>query len=299
MLADKIRWSGKFFKKRHHDIDLSIRRLSCTSIRRKSVEQIVVEQLQESSMASLPAASPVVRTYFVDELVSIFAARLGRDPREFYQLTLVPEGPRTSLQSRGSINPAAVRLEVCKTLAGLNYIGAVDLAAYDISTQHRQHLRTISLHAHLIVWGGDAKLIRGLVSAFDRENYPLLPGFKPAFAEQLTDAGRTEWLRYTVKFPVKEYQAWAKPKKPGRWKQEKKPIRPGTAARLAALLAPFSLREILISGGEGAEILSSALKRTRMIIRDRQQDARRGNVTRVFGREVANRLDREITAICG
>lgn len=141
--------------------------------------------------------------------------------------------------------------------------------------------------------------MRRIVARFNRETEPILNGFRPGDCRPRSDTDPEEWMRYTLKFPVKEYQLirrleddavgdWCS--ETSGWDQPKKLIRPGTAALLANKLARFTIPEILLSGGDGCQIASEAVQNARQRLRRDLQKSTRRRVRRVFGRHVVSKV---------
>ncbi|MBX3581660.1 MAG: hypothetical protein KF810_07195 [Rhizobiaceae bacterium] len=294
----KARWTKKHFNTLHQYVDGGIRRLSATRRRRDKLSSQAVACLKRANQPWLPASNMTARIVFAEEIIkAVSRSTAYRREVPYFAVTLVPFTKLVQLDGGEPLEVSQVKTAVLRTLAGLNYIGAIDLAPYrQFPTARDTTENIICVHAHVLVWGCDEIKMRRIVSRFNRETEPILNDFRPGDCRPRSDTQPKEWIRYTLKFPVKEYQLVRKLEddtlgdgwtETSRWKQLKKLIRPGTAALLANKLARFTIPDILLSGGDGCQIASEAVRNARQRLKRDLQRSTRRSVRRVFGRHVA------------
>lgn len=225
----------------------------------------------------LPAGNFRARICLAEALVSSFKSAGLLLKGAYFFVTLIPDGFTTASRREGAWLEE-LRVWTEGALAGLSYVAAIDVGAYiSLAFQPGRRDTLFSWHIHAIVWRQDQRCcpeayVHGLVHGLNMSTIPLLPGFLPAHYRKISYDVCLKRLLYSVKFPISEFQAWPTASTgqndqlrptPPQWNQRPKPIRPGTAARIASQLAAYSLDKIVFGDGQGHHIVAAALDKAR------------------------------------
>jgi hypothetical protein len=219
-----------------------------------------------SRIAYAEIATAVFRRYVRDhELETFFFVTLS--PNDFVaplSQTAVPDLDR-------------LKVWASKVLRGFCYIAIVEPAYYgNISLDPRCRSGSVSWHCHALVWGTDEQEIRRLVEAVSREFACLVPGASAAHLRKLKRKGAEGRLAYMLKAPLDEYLIYplkAERVDPetgevttspsGRFRQRKRPIRPGAAIRMQDTLSAISIPMLTFAGRNGNTIWDRARQKAK------------------------------------
>jgi hypothetical protein len=164
----------------------------------------------------------------------------------------------------------AAKRKIRNALKGMDYIATIEIGIYPgISFDPRKKAQgcLVSFHAHAVVWASSrSKLERHKKTISDRftpvhkqdtKTYPIINNLKV-----LKDVLKV--LRYLTKMPSDGYQL--KEGKAGHL-QEHAPLNAGHLYRLFEFLKDYSIYDVWIAGGRGAEIMRDVRRDIRELLK--------------------------------
>lgn len=281
------------YDRAHLERDHSLKKYLISGWGRKSPHSEVIEELKEASARSLFATNTRARLALTKAiLMQIRRIAYGRNVAF---VTLAPARFVTPLSRAASFDPTKLEIWAKKVLAGYNFIGAVDLALYiNLSANTASKAPSVAWHVHLLVWNFDQGKLQWVLDRINDEERSFVPG-RPTAHMRLLRPGAIEGRAvYIMKAPLSEYMVYPRKeaedesgfddfelKQRGRMEQRKRPLRPGNAIKLCHVLSGRTLPSLMVSGGEGVEILRPALRKARAGIKE-SDDRKQSRLERLF-----------------
>jgi hypothetical protein len=222
---------------------------------------------------------------------------IGKDT-PFFFVTLAPKKYAVPYAEARGFDVKSLKAWVRQKLGDCNFIGMIEAAHYpNLGLVQGRIDKTVSWHAHLLVWGIREFELKAIVDATNAREQPLVPRKRPAHYKPLDCREVKGQILYMTKAPMKEHFIYPKAKeaidpetgeitkvKTDRWKQRKRPYRRVGLAKMTVVLAKCRLVDLLFAGGKGkalqAAIKTEALKPLERHERQRQLRVARRPVLR-------------------
>ncbi len=215
-------------------------------------------------------------------------AKLAEGDQEIrlFWVSLIPKQFDVPEDEAAGFNPKRLHAWTHQVLRGLSYVGMVEAALYtNLSALMSGHQRTVSWHAHLIVWGAGEARVQQIMNGINQRYVALLPGVNPAYAVPITGEQALGKTLYMLKAPQSEHRVYPRKveeidyetgevsqRSTGRFKQKKRALRPRDLAKICKVLADKHLDQLALAGGQGREVLAAI--RYEALKPLRQQEAR-------------------------
>ena len=193
----------------------------------------------------------------------------------------------------GCFDPAPLRAWAHEQLDGLNYVGWIEGAYFGNYFQEPERPR-VSFHFHTIVWNPARPSVKAVADRIQLNERPCVFGMGASDYRTIPPAEFEDRVRYMSKGFINEYRlldgegherSTVKPR--GRVRPGKRPLRPGAAVKLMLTIGAAGLRDYLIAGGQGVEVMEAALAQARDQL-SRQQAVRQRRIARaVWGGQAA------------
>src|SRR3954466_1674520 len=172
----------------------------------------------------------------------------------FSWVTLIPNQFVVPEDAAASFDPKRLQAWARQELRGLSFISMVEPALYtnvgDIMAGVR---RVVSWHVHAIAWGVIEARLAAIKDGINNRYEALLPGVDVAKFELVANDDVVGKALYMLKAPQSEYRVYPKRTEKidretgeittpttGRFKQRKRPLRPGDMVRMCKVLADKS-----------------------------------------------------------
>lgn len=139
-----------------------------------------------------------------------------------------------------------------------NYVGMLDASFYGSSVPFIHYKHVANLHTHALVWNARESELAECRSAVNRSTRALMPYGEAMQYQAINPADLRQIFWYTHKTPYKFYQL-SRRKVSDRPFQNKRQLSGVNALRLADLLSGVSLTDLIVSGGEGSDLVARAL----------------------------------------
>ena len=160
-----------------------------------------------------------------------------------------------------------------KGLTGLSYVGQIEPGLYTNVAQgtYFSGKRMVSWHFHGLVWGATAADLKSRFSALESAGTyrPIADGLRGAHYRRIPKNQLPDKIRYMLKAPRKSYRIGkgkhekitADGEVISRFIQNKRDLRSGERIVLFNLMKDMYLDQLVMGGGEGADILRRAKRR--------------------------------------
>jgi hypothetical protein len=280
------------YRREHLQRDQRLKKYLISGWGRKSPHSEVIEELKEGSARSLFATNTRARLALTKAILRQIR-RISNRNAAF--VTLAPWRFVTPLSRAASFEPRRLKFWVEEALAGYNFIGAVDLALYiNLSADTASKEPSLSWHVHLLVWDFDQGKLQRVLDRINDEETSFVPGRPTAHMRLLQPNAIEGRVAYMMKAPLSEYMVYPRKEaddqpgfdasglaQRGRMEQRKRPLRPGNAIKLCHVLSGRTLPSLMVSGGEGGEILQTALTKAEAEI-GRSDEIKQRKLERLF-----------------
>jgi hypothetical protein len=169
-----------------------------------------------------------------------------------------------------------------KRASGLNYLGMIEPAYYvNVCKGARyQGRRAVSWHAHLLVWGIEARELERLVADWNQNLRSVAEGLPAAHAQEIGAYDLPKVLSYMLKSPTTGYRLRKREvvSPDGeigfQFVQRKQALRKGELIRLFHLTKGLYLDRLACAGGRGLSLLQAVRKKSLQLHRDRESRKR-------------------------
>jgi hypothetical protein len=194
-----------------------------------------------------------------------FASLSRKDQRSAFFLTLTPKRFAMPLDEAWEFEPEPLRHWVGQHLGSFHYFGMIEAALYPrYKLDAGGEPGAISWHVHALIWGSEKqKLVEKLEPLCD-QNESLLHGVKPYHLRKIKVEVVDERLLYCLKSPQNQYITFSWPKEridpvTGEISSEanyqrKAILRPGQRIQMCNVLRYQHLDQLLVAGGDGADV---------------------------------------------
>ncbi|WP_432287675.1 hypothetical protein SLT36_11960 [Aminobacter sp. BA135] len=265
----------------HEGLDRQLREYALTKWGRRLVDDVVVESWTRGGAQELRASNSQARIEFLRATLKTFGASDAVSAAsKFFFLTLSPKEFAVPLEEAAGFDQETIKSWAGGLLGGFHYIGIVEAAYYsNYSSVPGVPGATVSWHVHAVIWGCDESSLKAVVQAVNRDYDALLPGGKPADKRSLSAESVASKIVYMLKGQVREYRVYPAKREEmneetgefttpltGKWKQRKRPLRKGDAAKMLKVVGERTIPMLCFSGGEGAAIWASAQAHARQVI---------------------------------
>lgn len=258
-----------------------MREYALTKRGRSAIDDTTLERLKTRAAGSLYATNARARiecAKAVDRAFRKLTQEKGYD--EFFFVTLTPKRFAVRASEAVNFDHETIKNWVKEVLAGFNYVGMVDAALYtNINVVPGYRDEMVSWHIHAIVWGCTEHRIRAVEADIDSSHDALIPGRVVAMVNCWRATGAAGRLVYLFKGIVSEYRVFEKkqettdpctgeitPVGTGVFRQKKRDLRPGNAAKMMKIIGERTLPMLAISGGQGNAVLQRAWARALAVI---------------------------------
>lgn len=229
----------------------------------------VVRQILPGSQALLYANNTQARIRFATiahkALRDHFATLSRKDQKSAYFVTLIPRRFAMPLDEASKFDPNPLQDWTQQALAGLNYLGTIEAALYPRYKLDAGSVPgTVSWHVHAIVWGTNKQNLVGRLEPLCDQDESLLAGVKPYHCQKIKVEAVGKKLLYSLKSPQKQYVTFSWPKEKidletgeitsQANRQRKAKLRPGQRMQMCNVLRHQYLDQLLVAGGDGADI---------------------------------------------
>jgi hypothetical protein len=284
-----LRISQNNFAAQHHRLDARLHAYSLSPRGRRVFTAELRNDLRPASALSLKAINHAARIAFAEGLVTALAAStLNADTDGFYFVTLIVAQHAVPLENAREFDTGQCVDVARRFLDGFDYVGLVEAAFYhNAPFVPEQSGPSVSWHLHAIVWNAEGKKLAERRRQFNQTNRAFLPGCPPAHIRSLSLDDLPSYARYMSKASVSEYTAYPMMRETvdpetgeivksptGKWRNRKRPIRPGNLVRAMSALNSRTLSDLSFGGGEGKALRKNALKSARRALRDAVADRR-------------------------
>ncbi|KLK93919.1 hypothetical protein AA309_05390 [Microvirga vignae] len=253
----------------------------------------VQDQLKRRAAMFLPATNNHSRIAFA-KIAREHVRRLVKSVQKdtpFFFVTLAPRKYAVPFHEAADFNVERLKAWARQKLEGRSFIGMVEAAHYpNLGLVQGRTDKTVSWHAHLLVWGIREFELKAIVDATNAREEPLIPYKRPAHYKLLTRKEVKDQTLYMTKAPMKEHFVYPKAEevvdpetgevtkvKTERWKHKKRPYRRVGLAKMTVVLAKYCLDQLMFAGKEGKAtydaIKAEALEPYQKYERARQQSA--------------------------
>lgn len=258
-----------------------MREYALTKRGRAAIDDRTLERLKTRAAGSLYATNTRARIECAKAVDGAFRKLIqekGHD--EFFFVTLTPKQFAVRASEAASFDHETIKNWVMEVLNGFNYLGMVDAALYtNINVVPGYRDEMVSWHIHAIVWGCAEHRIRAVEAGIESNHDALIPGRVVAMVNRWKAAGAAGRLVYLFKGVISEYRVFAKKQElvdpstgeiiaagTGAFRQKKRDLRPGNAAKMMKIVGERTLPMLAISGGEGDGVLERAWSRASAVI---------------------------------
>ncbi len=220
----------------------------------------------------LNAANATARINYVKIAAKHIKAKVGAlaqsAPVAF--TTLIEERFNVGLKEAANFDVESLQAWVRRRLPECSFIGMVEAALYTNNVVNAGMDRTVSWHAHVLVWGTTQKRLDALIAKANRRYKTLVPGVTPGHCRMLKSKGVEAQTYYMFKGLINAYRVWA-PKRTvvdpqtgeitkeftGRFEQGKDDLRPGDHARMVRVFANKTIDQLAFAAGRGEALLAA------------------------------------------
>lgn len=300
-----LSYTKKTFKRQHQALDRRLHQFMRTKRGRDLGVQRLKTWLAFDAALSLKAINAIARIKHAECLVEKLRRFFERkDLASVFFVTLIVREHAVPLTEASKFDVGECKSAACKLLDGLSFIGMVEAAYYYRSLfafEPRQPV--VAWHSHAIVWSADQRELAGRMRGFNEQYQAFVPGATAGHFRKVSAASALSYARYMSKSLLNEYTAYPRMRETvdratgeilhepsGKWRNRKRPIRPGNLAKAMKAMGERSLSTLSFAGGSGIDLRRRILAATRRKLRA-DEAARTANLRRVlFGTAGSKRL---------
>jgi hypothetical protein len=194
------------------------------------------------------------------------AADRAFKPRTNFLVATLAERKFAFSYDQAQIDLSGIKRAVEHHLRGADFVGFLEPGYYPrLNLSKASLLGTISWHAHVIVLVRDELKLKRRIDYITAHNEALFPDRDVAHESTIVRHRFAPRVRYICKGPIVEYRATQSkgdyfrsdsglliPSKSQQWKDD---VSVASAVKVANLLTPYSISDLMISGGKTGSIL--------------------------------------------
>ncbi len=273
------------FDKQHSELDDTLRRYRVSKRGRYLFSPRMKKHLSLRHAKSLKAINVVSRTALVQALFENTAVFWEREKIEkLFFITLISQKFAFTLDQAHRFKTTEGKSWIKNIIGDAYYIGFWEVAYYYRSpfvvAGHKPHA---VWHAHLIAWNVTEADVIEKRDRTNREEQAFLPGRDAFHYRALSRRQSLGRVIYMTKGCLSEYTAYPLSREvfdpdtgeiynaPGtRWMNRKRPIRPGSAAKVTLALGSRSLQSLCFASGAGKDIKRLAIQAARKALRNQR-----------------------------
>lgn len=286
------------FEKQHMLLDNMLRKYRVSERGRNMFSPRMKEHLSLRHAESLKAINPLARTTVARALAQAVTAEFdNKNIETAFFITIVSDEFAVTVDRKQQFDTAKAKSWIKSILKGFDYIGFWEAAFYYRSPfLENGHEPRLSWHAHVIAWNVGSEDIEKIQAEINEQVRAFLPGYDAFHCRSLSSKWAIGRIFYMSKGCLSEYTAYPKVqevidpetgeiKKVAQdiWSNRKRPIRPGSLAKVTLAIGSRSIRSLCFGGGKGKELRNVSLKNARRaLVRDRQ--ARKALIKRALRR---------------
>lgn len=232
-------------------------------------EGSVVRQLSQAGQVLLYANNTRARIRFAtiahDAILDHFGSLSRKDQKSAYFVTLTPRRFAMQLDEAWQFDPKTLQDWTHEALGGLHHFGMIEAALYP---RHRlsagREPGTVSWHVHTIVRASTRRALTHVLEAVCAQEANLLSRGKAYHCKKIRVEVVGKYLLYSLKSPQNQYLTFSLAKEridletgevssePSH--QRKGKLRPGQRIQMCNVLQYQHLDQLLVAGGDGADI---------------------------------------------
>ncbi|WP_158693358.1 hypothetical protein [Neorhizobium alkalisoli] len=270
------------FDKQHSELDDTLRRYRVSKLGRHIFNPRMKKHLSLRRAESLKAINAVSRMALVRVLYEGAQALWEREEiGKLFFVTLISQKFSVTLDQANRFKTAEGRAWIKSIIGDGDYIGFWEIAYYYrspfLKAGHKPHA---VWHAHLLTWNVTEPDVIKQRDRTNKAELAFLPGRDAFHYRALSRRQALGRVIYMAKGCLSEYTAYPLSrdvidpatgeifKVPGTtWMNRKRPIRPGSIARVTLAMGSRPLRSLCFASGAGKDIKSVAFKTARRALR--------------------------------
>ncbi|MFK0331033.1 hypothetical protein ACIQUB_07905 [Rhizobium sp. NPDC090275] len=244
--------------------------------------------MSEDHAKSLKAINPVSRIAFTRALYQQVGRWIERCERVYF-VTLISREHSFSLENAADFDVTILKEWIREIIGARDFVGFIEPAYFYrspfLEDGQRPH---VSWHSHLLVWNVPPSEMSAKAAATNSAYETFVPGAKPFHYYTVDNPTALQKLLYMSKDTLSEYAA--SPPAPdkidettgeiivesnGKWRTQKREIRPLALARVTTVIGGRSLKNLTIASGEGKQLRTRALLEARRKLRRSRKIAQR------------------------
>ncbi|WP_354043549.1 hypothetical protein [Devosia sp. UYZn731] len=263
--------SEKVFIEAHLELDNRLELYPSRGGRNKiDIPNTVADQLRPGVIGELYANNLGSRISFVQAMKDITRPILVNETRPIHWITMASEAHTLDFEEACAFNPVRLQSWVRSLLPGVNFIGMVDIGIYPVPHATQSQIKA-SFHWHGLGWGPSPEEVSALGDHINARYRPYLIR-RPAFhARHVAPDWANKLVYYMGKHPLKSSRfvqklEWVdfdtgEIRERGDDRHYEERITSGRAVRVATILQPHRLNNLIFAAGEGVPLRKQIIAR--------------------------------------
>jgi hypothetical protein len=269
------------FEKQHMQLDETLRRYRVSKPGRGLFNIRMKKMLSVRHAGSLKAINAVSRIAFARALVQSATVELERDNVEtVFFITVLSDEFAVQLDHAKQFKPADAKAWIKDILGDVDHVGIWEVAYYYrspfLQNGHKPH---VVWHAHLIAWNVSIEDVERIQDSTNKGVHAFLPGRNSFHYRKMSRKRAMGRVLYMSKGCISEYTAYPRSKEvvdpetgeifkipAATWVNRKRPIRPGSLAKVTLAVKSRSIRSLCFAGGNGKSVRHAALTAARLAL---------------------------------